>query len=801
MLKQHQAKPSLRRPLAIALSLALSGSMLIGCSGKEEREAKYLQRAEEYLAKKDYDKARIEAKNVLQINANNAEAHYVVAQIAESEKNWQQMYGELSAAIQYDPKLLKAHIKLAQFLVAVNQLDKAAEEAQKINEISPNNADYHALLASISARQNKKDDAIQQAEKSLSIQPGNVGASALLATIYAESDPAKAEQIITASIKANPEEYDLLTMLANFYAKQNQTDKAIAVMKDLIKAQPQTITYVAQLASYYLALNRAGDAEALLQQAIKDQPDNSDLKLTLIELIAKQHGPEDALKQLDQYSKAEPDNYKLRSTLARFYLATNAPDKALATYQYTIDKDVKTEGIDARNRVVEILLAQNKRSEAEALLKDILKLEPENPDALLTRARLALADNQPDNAIADLRANLKNNPDSPQALTLLAVAQERTGAIDLALDSYKKVLDKNPKDVASLVGAARLEIRRNQLDEAQKKLEQARAIAGTNVEVASLLVDLYARKQQWQQAFEISEQLTLNSNTAALGYYLKGVTQLQKKDTAAAIDSLKKSLEKEPRALEPLQMLISSYVANKQAEQALSFLETHVKNHPELIQAQELLGSLYRQMGKFPQAQQTLEEVVKKEPNRSTAYRELMAVYGAQKQPEKITALLNDGLKKNPESAELLVLQAQFAQNTGANELALSSYDKALKLKPNADIIKNNLAVLLIEKFPTDENMRRAQSLTSGFAESKNPLLIDTLAWLQYKMKNYQQTISLLNSVLKDDIAAPELRYHLGMAYLKNGDTDKAKVELTRATSTPAQYTGRDEAEAELKKL
>src|ERR1022692_4324991 len=138
----HRKLSTHRRALVIALSCALSGSLLVGCSGKEERQAKYLHRAEEYLAKKDYDKARIEAKNVLQINANNAEAHYVFAEIAEQESNWPQMYGELNTAIQNDPKLLKAHVKLAQLLVAVNEVDKASEEVQKIHALDPNSADY-----------------------------------------------------------------------------------------------------------------------------------------------------------------------------------------------------------------------------------------------------------------------------------------------------------------------------------------------------------------------------------------------------------------------------------------------------------------------------------------------------------------------------------------------------------------------------------------------------------------------------------------------------------------------------------
>lgn len=797
----HSKAPAHRKALAVALSFALSGSLLVGCSGKEERQAKYLQRAEEYLAKNDYDKARIEAKNVLQINSDNAEAHYIFAQIAERESNWSQLYGELNAAIKSDPKLLKAHVKLAQFLTAANELDKAQEEARAIQELDPNNADYYAVMAGIARRQQKIDDAIRHAEKALSIKSGHLHASAILASIYADTDPAKAQQLLAESIKVNPDENDLRLMQAQIYAKQNDPEKAIEIMKQVIKMNPEKEAYVAQLAGYYLSQNRPDDAEALLRQSIKDQPKNTDLKLTLAEFIAKQRKPEDALNLLEQYSKAEPDNYKLRSTLARFYLATNAPDKAIATYQYTIDKDVAGEGIDARNRVVEILLAQKKRPEAETLLKDVLKLEPENPDGLMTRARLALADNKPDSAIADLRSILKNTPDSPQALTMLAAAQERTGAFNLALDNYKKVLEKNGNDLPALLGAARLDIRQNQLAEAQKLLEHARSLAGSNIEVSQLLIDLYTRKQQWPQALELCDQLTLNSNSAALGYYLKGLVQLQKKDTKEGIDSLKKSLEREPRAIEPLRTLISTYVATKQADAATSYLEAHVKANPELIHAQELLGALYRQTGKLSQSKQILEDIVKKEPKRVSTYRELMAVYLAEKHPEKVTALLSEGLQKDPGNVELLVLQAQYAHNTGDSQLALDSYNKALKLQPESDVLKNNLAVLLIEKFPTEENLRRAQSLTAKFAESKNPLFIDTLAWLQYKTQNYQQAISLLQSVLKDDMPAPELRYHLGMAYLKNGQTDKAKVELTRATQTKAQYSGREEAEAELKKL
>lgn len=790
-----------RKALVLALSMALSGSLLMGCSGKEERQQKYLQRAQEYLAKGNYDKARIEAKNVLQINSTNAEAHYISAAIAEHEKNWPLMYAELSAAIENDPKLIKALVKRGQLFIGANQIDRAREEAEKVRAIDSNSADYFALLAAIAVRENKTDDVFDNAQKAIQIEPGHIGAVAILGMFYASTDPAKAEQIIADGVRIHPDNDGLQMMQIRLLAEQNKTDQVIQQFKELIKRNPDKIAYVSQFAAYYASINRNEDAENLLKQAITDNPKNTDIKLALIEFIATTRKPDDALVLLEQYSKAEPNDYKLRSTLARLYLAMSNSDKAIATYQYTIDKDVHGEGIDARNRVVEILLAQNKRPEAEALIKDILKLEPENGDALTMRARLALTDNNADAAIADLRAVVKNTPDAPQALLLLATAQERTGATTLARDTYKKILDKNGNDLLALLGAAKLDLATNQLDEAQKLLERAQKRPGGNIEVTRLLVELYARKQQWRSALELCDQLTINSNTVALGFYMKGLVLLQKKDIAPAIETLKKSLDKEPRAIEPLQTLISAYLANKQTDTAVSYLETHLQSYPDQIHAQELLGSLYGRTGRLPQAEALLTEVISKQPGRLSTYRELMAVYSGQKKFNQIAGLLDSGLRKTPNNADLLLLQADFLQSNGQDKKALETYEKILALQPKSPIVKNNMAVLLIDKFPSDENLRRAQDLTADFANSRNPVLIDTLAWLHYKMKNYPQAISLLESVLVKDIEAPELRYHLGMAYLKNGSPEKAKTELTRATSTQAQYLGRAEAETELRKL
>jgi Tfp pilus assembly protein PilF len=47
----------------------------------------------------------------------------------------------------------------------------------------------------------------------------------------------------------------------------------------------------------------------------------------------------------------------------------------------------------------------------------------------------------------------------------------------------------------------------------------------------------------------------------------------------------------------------------------------------------------------------------------------------------------------------------------------------------------------------------------------------------------------------------PVIRYHLGMAYFKNGDKELAKKELAKALALDPKFTGADEARTTLQAL
>ena len=98
-------------PGLICISTALLLSVG-GCSTSEERQAEYLKRAQEHYDNGVYIKARVDVLNILQINADNADARYLYAKLFEREKNLSAAMGNLQLAVELDPTLFKARVQI-----------------------------------------------------------------------------------------------------------------------------------------------------------------------------------------------------------------------------------------------------------------------------------------------------------------------------------------------------------------------------------------------------------------------------------------------------------------------------------------------------------------------------------------------------------------------------------------------------------------------------------------------------------------------------------------------------------------
>ena len=145
--------------------------ILAGCGGAEERKAKYLERGKVYFEEENYDKARVEFKNVIQIDPKSAGPYFYLGRIAEKEQEWRKAFGNYSKAVDLDPEYVDARVHLGRFYVLTGEVDQADEQADEVLSKEPSNADALALKATVLMRQEKENESVEILQQVLESSP------------------------------------------------------------------------------------------------------------------------------------------------------------------------------------------------------------------------------------------------------------------------------------------------------------------------------------------------------------------------------------------------------------------------------------------------------------------------------------------------------------------------------------------------------------------------------------------------------------------------------------------------------
>jgi tetratricopeptide (TPR) repeat protein len=582
-----------------ALLFGLAASFLTGCSGGKARQEKYLERAAAFHVQGNYQQARVEVLNALQIDGNHSGARYLLARLDERERDWQQMFANLHRVINLDPNHMPARTRLGQLYYSNGRYDQAMEQVEALLALEADYPDALMLKGSIFFRQGKHEAAIREAHRALEHRPGHVGAISLLSEIYKVDDPERALAVIGDGLKMQTRDTTLKLLKIDLLETRGQIDQAIALYHELIQAYPENLLFHYRLVKLLEKHGRVDAAEAQLRGIIQRHPGDLDLKLWLVEFLSRQRTMPLAESTLQEFIQRQPTLTELQFALARLYSAQRKVVDARKVYQQLIvahGRDDK--GLLARNRLALLELSLNRRSVAEHLLAEVLALASDNSEALTTRARLALQDGHTKSAISDLHRVVNSRQEPVKALLLLANAQRQAGHPVRALNRYRQVLRLRPTNLEAILGASRLEIRQHNLDAAARLLEVAQGLDSGNLDIKRMLVAVYAKQARWREGHQVAETLIAQSATYALGHYLKGRLFLAENNIEAGIQSLTKVLEVVPLSVEALNAYTQALVLNGQWQQALDFLQEHAGKHPDHGHTLALLGQMNVDGGK-----------------------------------------------------------------------------------------------------------------------------------------------------------------------------------------------------------
>ncbi len=799
----------MNKRIAVAGLIAIAFT-LASCGGAADRKAAYMEKGHALLKAENYDKARLEFQNVLQIDPKDVPARLALAETLEKLQDWRGAAGHYLAVIEADPKNKQALSKMGQLYLVGRNVEEAKKMADRLSAIDAKDPEALTLQGSLKAVNKDFDGAMVDVQAAIAAKPGHMNASALLASLYLQKGkPDEAIAALKAVLALDSKNTTIQTILARVYVQLGKPKEAEEILVGLVKQEPQVLAHRIRLSQFYAATKAIDKAEATLKAAVAEitgeSKDATTAKLGYIEFLAKYVEGDKAIATLVGMVSASPENKELRSALGKVYEAANKPDKARETYQTIIDreKDPKSPtALSAKTRLAIVMARQGDKAGAKKLVEEVLVDNPRDRDGLLLRGNLALDASDAPAAIADFRAAMKDEPNSAEISRMLARAHLANKEPQLAIDTVKKALEATPTDIALRGDLANIFSAQKDLDSALNQLEEVLKIEPANRSAFEGIFKIRVFQKDWAKAHAVAERMKTAAPKDPSGFYFDGLAFQAENKLAESIDQFESALAVSPDAIQPLSQLIKSHLAMGKKDVAKKRLEEVVEHNPKNFVARNLLGEIELSDKHYPEAQKAFSTALEVNPQWAMLYRNLAATQLGAGQEKEAIATMEKGIDATKGSALLVTALATYLESVGKLDDAVAQYDKILKKEPNSDLAANNLAMLLIEYKADDPAAKaRAKTLVDGMRDRTQPAYLDTIGWVAYKHGDFHAAAEMLEKAVQGAPDADIMHYHLGMAYAALGNDVLAKDNLKHAVDGAQPYRGLDEAKATLAKL
>ncbi|TKT91351.1 tetratricopeptide repeat protein [Dyadobacter frigoris] len=374
-------------------------------------------------------------------------------------------------------------------------------------------------------------------------------------------------------------EEETLTAEGMKFMMTDQPARALPVFEQIIKKSPSDGAGYFLLATALLKLDRQDEALILAKKAYELDKTNAFYAKQLAELYAKKRKYTEAAQIYEPLVAKNPENLEYGIELAAIYVFNEQFDKAIQTYDLLEKSIGVTEEITHQKE--QLYLRENKLEKALGEAKKLIDSEPGEASYRVEIAEMLIANDKISDAVLPLQEALKINPDEAQAHVLLADIYRRNGDVqkcnqelklvfanpnldadpkirvlsgylkmlktedemDEALVLAKQLAETHPSEARTHVIYADLLMRRGKKAEARDKYAIAAGLDGSVYEVWGAIIQLDGELNQADSLLAHSEKALEIFPNQGLLWYSNGTALLMKKNYKQAISSFEESLK------------------------------------------------------------------------------------------------------------------------------------------------------------------------------------------------------------------------------------------------------------------
>ncbi len=323
---------------------------------------------------------------------------------------------------------LPARINLAKVELASGNTDTARSQLVSLKKKYPENAKVSLELSRVERSQNQLYKAIDLAKEAYR---RNDKASTLmyLAELYVlNQEIDKAEKIIWEADSKDPENLNVMEMLARILMMQGENQNARMILKRMVRVANFDTYWLLNIAQGQEAINQLEDAQYTLFKATQSKNASLATHAAYAELLIKTKNHDQAQEIAERLIKEYPDSAEGHVLMGQIMMASQHYEKAGQYFQKALKLDPKTGILLLYYRSLLSLQANDK---AEQALTHWLKQYPDDDDVTRSWAEYLLINNELERSqrlFSKLLGKYPDNPNLNNNMAYIMSKLEQSGA-------------------------------------------------------------------------------------------------------------------------------------------------------------------------------------------------------------------------------------------------------------------------------------------------------------------------------------------------------------------------------------
>ena len=717
--------------------------LLAGCSKSTINEQEYLVKAQTSLNSGSVRTAVIHVKNVLQQNAKNSEARYLLGKIYSQIGKGEDAEIELRRAIEfgYEREKVEPYLGEALFLQGKfsDVLQTLKDDGGKADLLVLKGNAYIGLAEYISAK--------EQFTNVLSKDEKNAGAllgKAKLALV--EKDILVAEKYLEQALDIEETLVEAWQLKGGLLFTKGELDAAELAFAKVVSLEPDVPTNSSLLA--HASLARVYIAKEDFQAALTH--------VDRILMMAPNHPGANYLRALVAYGEKEfdtaeshlhsvkkflPDDLGVTLLLGTVNYHQQKYEQANINLSHFVSKQPTF--IPARKILAATRIQLNRPKEAMDVLEPAMSAAPQDSEfyKIIGSVAMRLGDRQ--GAKEYLSKALKEKPGDFVArsqLTSLRISEGEGNNVISELEAAILKEDASYKDKILLIQSY---IQKNDIKKAKKLAMQVIKEHPGESGAYSLLAHIALHQGEAELARGYYEDaLEINPNSTELAIHAARLN-VQLGEYFPARESLEALLDKHPDNISVMVELVKLEKQAKRLDDAIKWSKK-IQNYKSTWIGYELEGKLRAIQGDYASAAKNFEIVLANSPTEEMA----ILKFKAQKEVIKADAIsfLEKWVESNSDHTDAKIALATQYLVDGESTRAIPKYEQALDSQPNNPIVLNNLAWLYLERGDST-----ALSLAGKAYKNipNNPAILDTYGWALVNFGKVEKGVELLEKAFK----------------------------------------------------